>query len=259
MKPDRNWPQPEIGGAFTLTELLVVMTITGVLAALVVGVAKGAIQSGRAAGSLSNMKQLTGALLSYAAENNNLLPDSLDSDGKLKYCWDLQLFPYLGIQNGYTGTDISPQMSTGLDLKVFRCPLDSRQMVPDRLFYPRSYGVTASAVCMPLGGGNAVTGGILGRRPGEGIRLAVLTKPSQYVILTRVPPSWESVTNLVGKHSFSLYDGPDVNLKPGQPGWESHWGCFKGKCAFGFADGHVALLTPQEATLVNPSIWTINQ
>jgi prepilin-type N-terminal cleavage/methylation domain-containing protein/prepilin-type processing-associated H-X9-DG protein len=258
MKPDRNWPQTESGGAFTLTELLLVITIMGVLAALVVGVANGTIQSGRTAGSLSNMKQLTGALLSYAAENNNLLPDSLDSDGALNYCWDLQLFPYLGIQNEYNGT-ISPQMSTGLDLKVFRCPLDSRQMVPNRLFYPRSYGVTASAVCMSLGGGNAVTGGILGRRPGEGIRLAVVTKPSQYVILTRVLTTWESVDNLVGRHSFSLYDGPDVNLKPGQHGWENDWGCFKGKTAFGFADGHVALLTPQEAALVDPNIRVINR
>jgi prepilin-type processing-associated H-X9-DG protein len=71
--------------------------------------------------------------------------------------------------------------------------------------------------------------------------------------------TWESVDNLVGRHSFSLYDGPDVNLKPGQHGWENDWGCFKGKTAFGFADGHVALLTPQEAALVDPNIRIVNR
>ena len=201
------------------------------------------------------MKQLTVALLAYAADNNNMLPGSRTPSGLPDYSWDLQVFPYLGIQNGYSGTEISPQLSKGLNLEVFRCPFDSRRMAPGRPFYPRSYGITGTAINLPR-----MDGGIPGRRQGEGIRLIWVPKPSQYVILTRIPKVWESEVNQVGyRIGFHAYNGPNVNLKPGQPGWDDEWGCFGGKTAFGFADGHVAWLPPQEASLVDPNFWTIKK
>jgi len=47
--------------AFTLVELIAVIAIIAVLAALVFGVARSAIRSSQTVGSLSNMRQLTGA------------------------------------------------------------------------------------------------------------------------------------------------------------------------------------------------------
>jgi prepilin-type N-terminal cleavage/methylation domain-containing protein/prepilin-type processing-associated H-X9-DG protein len=244
-------------GGFTLTELLVVIAVLGILAALVVGGAQSAIRSGRTAGTLSNMKQLTSALLAYAAENNNMLPDSRYPGGGFHYSWDLQLFPYLGIQNGYSGTELDPKLRQGLDLKLFRCPLDSRQMSPDRAFYPRSYGVTAAAVYMVVpGSAQPFDGGISGRRQGEGIRLAAVPKPGQFVVLCRVPKDWETTNNVVGVQAQSIYNGPDP-MNPAT--WEPYRPLFGGRTPYGFADGHVALLNQQEALLVNPNTWSINK
>jgi prepilin-type processing-associated H-X9-DG protein len=168
----------------------------------------------------------------------------------LQYTWDLQVFPYIGILDGYSGSPQNPQLKLGLDLAVFRCPLDSRKVSPANAFYPRSYGITASAVYMP-----PFSGGISGRRVGEGIRLAIVSKPSQYVILCRVVKDWESTSNVVGIGAQSVYNGPDpANAKL----WEAYRPLFGGKVPYGFADGHVALLNQQEALLVNPNTWNIN-
>lgn len=232
---------------FTLTELLVVLTGLGMLVGLVVGGAQSAIRSARTAGSLSHMKQLTGALLAFAAENNNMLP----TQGERLPVWDLQIFPYLGIDDGYLGSPDYPQVKPDLDLEVFQCPLDRRQGSPGNAFYPRSYGITASAIHF-----NGYDAGIPGRQDGEGIRLAVVSKPSQYVILCRVKKDWESASNRVGGGAYSIYNGPYLHI-PSE--WETYRPIFGGKVPYGFADGHVALLSLPEALLVYPENWTIHK
>jgi prepilin-type processing-associated H-X9-DG protein len=203
------------------------------------------------------MRQLTAALLNYAADNNNMLPDSRNPDGSWFYSWDLLTFPYLGIQDGYSGSPLSPQVKPGLDLDVLRCPLDSRKASPADAFYPRSYGITATAVYFVLPGDNQpFGGGIPGRRRGEGMRLSVVAKPSQYVILCRVGKDWEVSPNTVGFLAQHIYNGPD----PRNPAlWEQYRPLFGGKTPYGFADGHVALLDQQEALLVNPNDWNVNK
>ena len=243
--------------AFTLTEMLVVMAVIAVLALLAFGSFQSAMQSSKTAGSLSNMRQLSGAFLNYAADNNNMLPNSRNPDQSLCYAWDLQLFPYLGISDGFSGSTTSPKLKPGLDLDVFRCPLDARNASPSGSFYPRSYGVTASAVYWIVPGDNQpFGGGIPGRRRGEGMRMAVVSKPSTYVILCRVGKDWEVSGNTVGVQSQSIYNGPDP-MNPAT--WEPYRVLFGGKTPYGFADGHVALLNKQEALLVNPNTWDVNK
>lgn len=234
-------------GGFTLVELLVVITVLGILAALVMGGAQSVIRSGRIAASLSNMKQLTGALLTFAVDNNNMLPSS----GANIPTWDLQIFPYLGINDGYSGSPSSPQVKSGLDLKIYRCPLDQRNVDPAKAFYPRSYGITGTAINFAN-----QNGGIVGRLPGEGMRLAAVPKPGQYVILCRVMRAWESAFNLVGAGACSAYNGPYLHVPSD---WEAYRPIFGGKVPYGFADGHVALLNLQEALLVYPVDWDVNK
>jgi prepilin-type N-terminal cleavage/methylation domain-containing protein/prepilin-type processing-associated H-X9-DG protein len=60
--------------AFTLLELLVVMAIIGVLAAILVPVGRRMVENGRSTQCLGNLRQLGMGLSAYLAENNNTMP-----------------------------------------------------------------------------------------------------------------------------------------------------------------------------------------
>ncbi len=60
------------GQAFTLVELLVVITIVGVLGAVLLPVLASAKLSGQAAASTSNLRELSAANLSYAADQGGI-------------------------------------------------------------------------------------------------------------------------------------------------------------------------------------------
>jgi prepilin-type N-terminal cleavage/methylation domain-containing protein/prepilin-type processing-associated H-X9-DG protein len=62
-------------GAFTLIELLVVIAIIAILAALLLPALARAKEAGRRAADRSNLHQQGIALMVYAQDNNNLLPD----------------------------------------------------------------------------------------------------------------------------------------------------------------------------------------
>ena len=66
------------GAGFTLVELLVVISIIGLLAALVVPVVKRAQNSSMKAGSVSNLRQIGVAMMSYTAENGRFPPPRSD-------------------------------------------------------------------------------------------------------------------------------------------------------------------------------------
>jgi prepilin-type N-terminal cleavage/methylation domain-containing protein len=60
--------------AFTLTELLVVIAVTGLLAVMLLPALAGAVNKGGQAQCASNLRQIHGASMVYANENNNWLP-----------------------------------------------------------------------------------------------------------------------------------------------------------------------------------------
>jgi len=61
--------------AFTVLELLMVVTIIGILAALIFPVTKGMADRGRAVACESNLRQLWAALQSSATDNDNTFPE----------------------------------------------------------------------------------------------------------------------------------------------------------------------------------------
>jgi len=90
---------------FTMIELLVVITIIGILAGLVVpGVNKALVQA-RFAESQSNLHQIGLALLLYSQENDGMFPAARDtipyvkdweSQPENRRSWQMQLIPYTG-------------------------------------------------------------------------------------------------------------------------------------------------------------------
>ena len=62
--------------AFTLVELLVVISIIGLLAGLAVPAINGGLKSAKAGACLSNLRQIGVATIAYAADNSFKLPDA---------------------------------------------------------------------------------------------------------------------------------------------------------------------------------------
>ncbi len=98
---------------FTLIELLVVIAIIAILAAILFPVFAQARERARTASCLSNVKQITAAVLMYANDNNGFWPVSADFEDKLQHpeCRDTPLF--WDVLSGYTKSK-----------DVWRCPSD---------------------------------------------------------------------------------------------------------------------------------------
>ncbi len=77
-----------------MIELLVVIGILAILSALLLPVIKRAQERGNETKCVSNLRQIGGAIASYAADNNNELPINNSDTGGLR--WYLMLNPYLG-------------------------------------------------------------------------------------------------------------------------------------------------------------------
>jgi prepilin-type processing-associated H-X9-DG protein/prepilin-type N-terminal cleavage/methylation domain-containing protein len=77
--------------AFTLVELLVVISIIGLLAGLAVPAINGGLKSAKAGACLSNLHQIGVATMAYAADNSFKLPNA-DEDGGT---WPVKLATFI--------------------------------------------------------------------------------------------------------------------------------------------------------------------
>jgi prepilin-type processing-associated H-X9-DG protein/prepilin-type N-terminal cleavage/methylation domain-containing protein len=91
--------------AFTLVELLVVISIIGLLAGLAVPAISGGLKSAKAGACLSNLHQIGVATMAYAADNSFKLPDA-DGEGGT---WPVKLATFIS-----TGTKSTKS--------IFVCP-----------------------------------------------------------------------------------------------------------------------------------------
>ena len=83
---------------FTLVEILVVVTIVGILAALCVPAFFHVLMNAKCAKCISNQRQIGLALLLYANDHDGQLPPTSHSTGSMfiQYSWIYQLADYLG-------------------------------------------------------------------------------------------------------------------------------------------------------------------
>lgn len=98
--------------AFTLMELLIVIAVVSILAALLLPALNSLREGGNAGKCAANQRNILSAFMSYAADNNNDLPCYGDFSGVQKP-WYEQLSPYLG------GTDEKPAWA---GINMMRCP-----------------------------------------------------------------------------------------------------------------------------------------
>ena len=74
--------------AFTLVELLAVIALVGVLAALLIPALEQGREAARAAACATNLRQLAAAALSYAADHGGEFPWGMRIEGGETACWD---------------------------------------------------------------------------------------------------------------------------------------------------------------------------
>ena len=129
--------------AFTLVELLVVVTIIGILIMLLLPAVQAAREAARQAQCQNNMRQLGLACLNYESQNGSFPPSSYYRDGELPYSsriqyrnWVISILPFLEQQILYESFNFSLPVShssnraaRGTDLPVMKCPADTEHNV----------------------------------------------------------------------------------------------------------------------------------
>ena len=119
--------------AFTLVEILVTMAIIALLAALAIPAYNSAIKQAKKAVCSANLRSIGVGMLSYAADNNQFLPESgviipygskdqPPPAGSGNYSWTQQLDPYIG------------GCSTNAANPVFTCPESSKTVSGNSMY-----------------------------------------------------------------------------------------------------------------------------
>ena len=110
----RKFQVRESGKAFTLIELLMVIAIIGILAALLLPTLSAAKNRAKRTACLNNLKQVNLGLLMYADDNSGALPkQSSASTNYLAYYYKESMKSYVGLTGASSPAD-----------KVFACPAE---------------------------------------------------------------------------------------------------------------------------------------
>ncbi len=217
---------------FTLVELLTVVAIVGILAAIIIPVAGRARESARASACASNLRQIAAACLMFAGENKGrLMPVK---DGTTNETWRVKIEPYLSSRRDKASALI--------------CPSDPITEYPTSSAtgeWPASYGLNTASQF-------AGSSPLLEYSAGSGSqRLTLVNRPSQLIMVTDIgrnmgagagadPSTWVEDRN-PGSVSFGYARFPwngTFNLEWSV--WPRHGGKKKANAAF--YDGHVAMV-----------------
>lgn len=247
MRIDANRAPLENSG-FTLLELLVVVTMIGILCGLLVAALSKAMASGRAAGCKSNSRQVALAVLFYLEDNNEVFPichPHVSMGGEWLNWHQFQL-PFAN----------SPILrhAGNFSRNLFRCPSDKflalLESAPQQVEkkwaelqkYPFSYTLSSTTcVVTSLPPQSQIRWGIASQGPGKSeARLSRVKVPSQIIMLAEEATAGENAAR-------EAAEGPG-----GATAYSSAWRWFDdpltdrhhGRSNTSFVDGHVSAVKP---------------
>ncbi len=202
-RPVRRCPPLNRRGGFTFTDLLVTLAALSVIGVLIVTPIVAAKRKARLAQCTANLQQVSQAILKFATENNQTLPDvSADQRGDLWWWYKEPVKAYAGLTGASSAAD-----------KVFACP-DDRGYTDPKPFHANARFDFTSYVL------NAVN--LPGMPNIVGWRVPTVNQPQRTLLVmewtAHAPLSWHK--SRTGKRNLPFYcDAESV---------------------VGFVDGHVS-------------------
>ncbi len=140
--PTRRAPR-----AFTLIELLTVIAIIGILAAIIIPTVGSVRKSAKESQSLSNLRQIALAMNLYADEYRDLFPPGYYyKAGDGERIWTAELVPYIGLKAKIYSADQSLFVSPLAEIPV-------RDGSPNSGVIPSTYSVNGM-ICPDISGGD---------------------------------------------------------------------------------------------------------
>ncbi|MDR1282011.1 MAG: DUF1559 domain-containing protein [Opitutaceae bacterium] len=221
---------PAEHAAFTLVELLTVIAIIGILAAITIPVVGKVREAARKAECASNLRQIGAAMYSFANDNRQMLPPTfVNGDTNLKTNnWWVYVIPYLGYPPAETlDNDYVKRCSVRGPL---HCPKTDPDTINEKGQLWVSY-VMNQRYRTIRGGGSLIY---------TGARLSDINTPAQSLMVAegrKGPEFTTHTTDPDGKNGGLIYPHGD-----------------KGNALF--ADGHVETLTGQTAQERWQTIYT---
>lgn len=192
---------------FTLVEILVVVSIIALMAAILMPVFLQARDSARRNGCASNQRQIGVALLTYSDDYGGFLPPSaitISYTGETR-TWDQLLMPYIQ------------------DVRIFKCPSDIQKRPTGAL--PRSYALNDQmAVSVTLVGGSS--------NAGKDVPLGRVPAPQSYVCVSELQ-SYSGIMNTIGEPRLQL------RTLTSRPTYSQYYHSQNSGNNFLFFDGHV--------------------
>ena len=200
--------------AFTLIELLVVIVIVSVLASMLFPVFGKIQESGRTAACASNLRQMGAALISFAGDNNQTMPQAGDT---FSYVAPSPSTRPPAVQPSTLGWSENLEPYIGTDRKVYTCPSSVLRFPNNNNPYGYFMGCHAAYIA--------------NNKSFAAVRMLLLSAPSKYI--------------LGGDISSQMFDPTDSDKDDytQDPAFTSTPTIHNGKSNILFADGHVAGFT----------------
>ena len=207
---------------FTLLEVLVVIAIIVVLAAITFIVAGRIRKSANQSVTTANMRQIGVALIGFTADNGRFPGVNTDP------AWDRAIIPHLGYTGTLPGTKYSIIKASEAPTlegiaKIFASPSDQKGQLSDS--YRRSFAIVPWTTNLKVG--NTIRGW-KNLPPGEGVRYSMLDFPEKSAMVVQWFSDGVTVTNQLGNGGHQYHDsgGPTQELD-------------NSKQLVLFADGHI--------------------
>lgn len=219
---------------FTLTELLAVIAIIGVIAAILIPLAGSARSRAKSAVCTGNLRQCGLVLRQYAQENKQIIPTRWSQSGKW-YGWNASLH-----QQGYL--QMNTKAGTRMGERIYSCSLGYDDVINYNDVDPQAYGINLTAwtkdgVLAGVNTGAKTYVDSAGKTyTQQSLLLSEIPRPGSFVLLADSFNKWDYQNSGGREVQKSIFGEASSTL------WMRHHG---GQNVL-LADGHVERITPAD-------------